>query len=84
MNQVDGIADYVVEVISGELGTDELKLHLLVEETRQVETEGRLRDAFKSKLKVVPSMSFVGLAEIEKMQLVGKSRKVKKFIDSRT
>ncbi len=84
MNQVDGIADYVVEVISGELGTDELKLHLLVEENRQIETEGRLRDAFKSKLKVVPSMSFVGLAEIEKMQLVGKSRKVKKFIDSRT
>ncbi|MBA4054547.1 MAG: phenylacetate--CoA ligase, partial [Marivirga sp.] len=83
LNQVEGVVDYVVEVLTGELGTDELKLHLLVEKDKQFETEETLKTSFRSRLKVIPSISFIEQAEIEKIQLVGKSRKVKKFIDSR-
>lgn len=83
LNQVDAIADYVVEVFTGTLGTDELKLHLLVEKERHSKTEEILRTAFQSRLKVVPSIEFIDQPEMEKLQLVEKSRKVKKFMDSR-
>ncbi|MDH4088984.1 MAG: AMP-binding protein [Cyclobacteriaceae bacterium] len=83
LNTVDVLMDYVVEVLTGELGTDELRLHLLVEREKHEETVEILRIAFQSRLKVVPSIVFIDQLELEKLQLVGKSRKVNKFIDSR-
>ena len=83
LNQVDGIRDYVVEVFTNPLGTDALKLHLLVEKETRLKTEEVLRSTFQSRLKVVPLITYVDQVEIEKIQLDGKSRKSKKFIDSR-
>jgi phenylacetate-CoA ligase len=83
LNQIEGITDYVVEALTGHLGTDELKLHLLVEKEKRLETEDRLMESFKSTLKVVPAIAFIEQSEMEKLQMVGKSRKIKKFMDSR-
>lgn len=83
LNTVDVLMDYVVEVLTGELGTDELRLHLLVEGEKHAEALETLRTAFQSRLKVVPSIVFIDQLELEKLQLVGKSRKIKKFIDTR-
>ncbi len=83
LNHVDVVKDYVVEVLTDTLGTDELRLHVLVDSEDHAEVMKTLRTTFQVHLKVVPSVVFVDQLEIEKLQLVGKSRKVKKFMDSR-
>jgi phenylacetate-CoA ligase len=82
LNQVRAVKDYVVEAYTGDLGTDEIRLHLQVEDhTPNIEEE--LKNAFQARLRVIPFFKFIGSAEIEKLQMEGKSRKVKKFIDHR-
>ncbi len=83
LNASEHIRDYVVETFTGNLGTDELKLHLFVEESDKIPTESHLRSIFQSRLRVVPMLSFSNHQEIEKIQLSGQSRKIKKFIDNR-
>jgi phenylacetate-CoA ligase len=83
LNQIDGIIDYAVEVFTGELGTDELRIYLLTEPQAQLEAGEVLKSAFQSQLKVVPITMFIDQAQMERLQMVGKSRKVKRFIDSR-
>jgi phenylacetate-CoA ligase len=82
LNQVHDVKDYVVEAYTGELGTDELKLHLQVE-GHQHAVEETLKKVFQSRLRVVPYFEFINGGDIEKLQLGGKSRKIKKFIDNR-
>lgn len=84
LNEVGDVSDYVVEVVSGRLGTDELRLHLLVKEHAQAIAAERLKEIFKSRLRVAPTLLFVTQAELDKLQLIGKSRKPKRFIDSRS
>lgn len=81
LNQVEGVVDYAVEAVTGELGTDELNLHILAVEDQKEKTADRLRAAFQSRLRVVPTILFSTPPALEKMQHAG--RKIKKFIDSR-
>lgn len=82
LNQIESVKDYVVEAYTGDLGTDELKLHLYVEDNvGRVET--LLKTTFQSRLRVIPFFNFIGMTEIERLQMDGKSRKIKKFIDNR-
>lgn len=83
LNETGDVQDYVVEVVTGRLGTDELRLHLLVSDTAREATAARMRDVFQARLRVVPTLLFSTPAEMDKLQLTGKSRKPKKFIDSR-
>ncbi len=82
LNQVDEVLDYVIEVRTGDLGTDELKISVLLNAVGD-ETTQKLRSLFQSKLRVVPDIITVTQQQIEKIQLIGQSRKPKKFIDSR-
>ena len=84
LNEVGDVIDYVVEVVSGRLGTDELRLHVLVKESAQDAAARRLNEVFKARLRVSPTIMFVTQAEIDQLQLIGKSRKPKRFIDSRS
>lgn len=81
INQSHDVRDYVLEVYTGELGTDELRIHVLAEDEKKA--EAALRSAFQSQLRVVPIFSFVNQAALDQMQLGGQSRKIKKFIDNR-
>ncbi|HTJ51487.1 MAG TPA: AMP-binding protein [Cyclobacteriaceae bacterium] len=83
IHQIHHVKDYVVEVFSNELGTDELKLHLLTEEADKEAVETQINNAFQSRLRVKPYIHFATHSEIEKIQLNGMSRKLKKFIDNR-
>jgi phenylacetate-CoA ligase len=82
LNQVESVKDYVVEAYTGDLGTDELKLHLYVEDNVST-VEGVLKTTFQSRLRVIPYFNFIAMTEMEKLQMDGKSRKVKRFIDNR-
>jgi phenylacetate-CoA ligase len=83
LNQVPAIQDYVVEVITGGLGTDELRLHVLVKETQQEETMQRLPAMFQATLRVVPDIRFVTAAALEQLQFGKLDRKVRRFLDHR-
>lgn len=83
LNQVPAVQDYVVEAITGALGTDELRLHVLVKEAQQEETMLRLPAMFQATLRVVPEIRFVTAAELEQLQFGKLDRKVRRFLDHR-
>jgi phenylacetate-CoA ligase len=82
LNQFESVKDYVVEAYTGDLGTDEIKLHLHVEDNVN-RVEGILKTTFQSRLRVIPFFNFIQSSEIERLQMDGKSRKIKRFIDNR-
>jgi phenylacetate-CoA ligase len=82
LHQFEAVNDYVVEVFSNSLGTDELKLHLLIRENNRMAVEASIKSFFQSKLRVVPEIIFNTRQEIESLQLSG-GRKSKKFVDNR-
>lgn len=79
----DGIDDYVVEIFDGDLGTDEVKLHLLVQKHEQASCKSSLQSLFQSRLRIVPEIVFASAGEIEKLQLGGVGRKARRFVDNR-
>jgi phenylacetate-CoA ligase len=83
LNEMSSIRDYVVEASTGELGTDELKLHLLVSEEMKDDIKKRLSTIFQSRLRVVPEIYFANASELEKLQFGKMDRKIRKFIDNR-
>jgi phenylacetate-CoA ligase len=82
LNRAKTVVDYVVEVVTGELGTDELKLHVLVAlENQSVLDE--LKTDFQSQLKVIPTILLSDRSKLDKLQMAGQGRKLRKFIDGR-
>jgi phenylacetate-CoA ligase len=73
------ISEYVVEVFTSQLGTDELKIHVVAEEPIST----LIKDRLQSHLRVLPEIVFVSSKEIDQMQFANGSRKPKKFIDRR-
>jgi phenylacetate-CoA ligase len=82
LQHVNHVADYCVEVYSGALGTDELKLHIVISGERDVVLPA-LQAVFQSRLRVVPEIAIISQKELDGLQHSGASRKIKKFIDSR-
>ena len=82
LNQFESVKDYVVEAYTGDLGTDEIKLHLQVEDN-VTRMEAILKTTFQSRLRVIPFFNFIQSTEMERLQMDGKSRKIKRFIDNR-
>lgn len=83
LHQVDGVQDYVVEVYTGSLGTDELKIHISASSDARENLQHTLHAAFQSRIRVVPEVNFASHKEIEQLQLAGTARKLRKFIDNR-
>ncbi|SKC51489.1 phenylacetate--CoA ligase family protein [Ohtaekwangia koreensis] len=83
LNEMSSIRDYVVEASTGELGTDELKLHLLVSEEMKEDIKQKLFAIFQARLRVVPEIYFATAQELEKLQFGKIDRKIRKFIDNR-
>ncbi|MFZ6012243.1 MAG: phenylacetate--CoA ligase family protein [Bacteroidota bacterium] len=81
LNQIEHVHDYVVEVSTGEFGTDALKVSVLTPNGKQ-HIENAIRSMFQSRLRVVPDIQLVSQPELERLQSGG-GRKVKKFIDNR-
>ncbi len=82
LNESKVVKDYVVEVYSSELETDELLLHihtqLPVDDCEKV-----LKPFLQSRIRVIPHIQYVSGAEILLMQFPENSRKAVKFIDKR-
>ena len=82
---LDGIHDvknYVVEVFTNELGTDDIKVR--IGSTRSDEAYAKeIKDIFRSKVRVAPAISFESPEYINKLLYPEMSRKPVKFYDLR-
>ncbi len=82
LNEMEEVKEFVVEVFSNEIGTDEILLHLWpVSESE--DTDRKIRSYLQAKLRVIPQVRYCGQAEIMKMQFPEGGRKAVKFLDNR-
>lgn len=82
LNDMEEVKEFVVEVFSNEIGTDEILLHLWpVAETEDIDR--KIRSYLQAKLRVIPQVRYCSQADVMKMQFPESSRKPIKFIDRR-
>lgn len=82
LDNIDYISNYIVEVYTNQIGTDEILIHVGGKNIGE-EKEKNIKDHFRAKLRVAPLITFNSEAAVQKMQLPEMSRKPIKFIDNR-
>lgn len=82
LNNIAFIKEYVVEVFTNDLGTDELRIHISTPLPVD-DCEAKLKPLLQSKLRVAPLLHFHSGSEMQQMQFPPNSRKQVKFMDNR-
>lgn len=82
LDNIPGVINYVVEVYTNDLGTDEILIRVGANEHSE-EFSKRIKDLFRSKVRVAPTIVFESAGYISKIQMPAMSRKAVKFIDLR-
>lgn len=83
LDNVPHIKNYVVEVFTNDLGTDEILVRVGCDEDRSDAFIKEIKDLFRSKVRVAPNISFESPEYIAQIQTPPMSRKAIKFIDLR-
>lgn len=76
------VENYVVEVSTNSIGTDEILIHVGSRES-VIHMESDIKEHFRAKLRVAPHLSFHRPEEVHAMQFPETSRKPVKFFDKR-
>jgi phenylacetate-CoA ligase len=82
LNEMEDVLDFVAEVYSNEMGTDEVLLHILPLNLTE-ECDRKIRANLQARLRVSPHVKYIVKEEIQKMQMPEAGRKIIKFIDRR-
>lgn len=82
LNNIDGVKNYVVEVYTNEIGTDEILIRIGCEMIPE-NFEKDIKDHFRAKLRVAPQVKFEPVELINKIQFPELSRKPVVFFDKR-
>lgn len=82
LSEMEEVKEFIVEVFSNEIGTDEILLHLSPAEESE-ETDRKIKSYLQAKLRVIPQVKYCSMQEILKMQFPEGSRKPVKFVDNR-
>jgi phenylacetate-CoA ligase len=82
LNRCNFINEYVVEVVSNEMDTDEIILHIATS-LNVDECEQRIKPILQSGLRVIPKLNYISAQVIQMMQFPEGSRKAIKLIDHR-
>jgi phenylacetate-CoA ligase len=82
LDNIDYVSNYIVEVYTNQIGTDEILIHLSGKGIGE-EKEKDIKDHFRAKLRVAPLITFASESTIHKMLFPEISRKPVKFIDNR-
>jgi phenylacetate-CoA ligase len=82
LDNIDFISNYVVEVYTNEIGTDEILIHVGSKIPVSAK-EKDIKDHFRAKLRVAPLIRFETDENIQKIQFPEANRKPIKFIDNR-
>ena len=82
LNDIKEVKNYVIEVSTNNIGTDDILLKLGVEVPSK-ELEKMIKDHFRARIRVAPFIQFEKVDEIQKLQFPNLSRKPVTFIDKR-
>jgi phenylacetate-CoA ligase len=82
LENIDGVRNYVVELYTNTIGTDEILIRIGSENHTEA-FEKIIKDHFRAKLRVAPAVSFDSPDYINKIQYPSMSRKPIKLIDRR-
>jgi phenylacetate-CoA ligase len=82
LDNIPGIENYVVEVYTNQIGTDEISIRIGMNDHDENFIK-KIKDNFRAKLRVAPDIVFESVSDINIMQLNGINRKPRKFIDKR-
>jgi len=82
LDNVPQVRNYIVEAYTNELGTDEIVVRV-GSENHSEEFEKELKDLFRSRVRVAPTIHFASPEHIAKIQYPEMSRKAVKFVDLR-
>jgi phenylacetate-CoA ligase len=82
LDNIDFISDYVVEVYTNEIGTDEILIHV-GGKSPIPSREKDIKDHFRAKLRVAPLIRFETEEDIQRIQFPEANRKPIRFIDNR-
>ncbi len=82
LNQIDCVDNYIVEVSTNNLGTDDILVKIGCKQIEK-DSEKNIKDHFRSKMRVAPEVEFFKPQEIAEMQMVDGSRKPVVFVDRR-
>jgi phenylacetate-CoA ligase len=82
LNEMEDVLDFVAEVYSNEMGTDEVLLHILPLNLTE-ECDRKIRANLQARLRVSPHVKYITKEEIQKIQMPEAGRKIIKFIDRR-
>lgn len=82
LNEMEEVLDFVAEVFSNELGTDEVLLHILPLHLTD-ECDRKIRANLQARLRVSPQVKYITLPELKALQISETGRKLIKFIDKR-
>lgn len=83
LNEMEEVLDFVAEVYSNKLGTDEVLLHILPLYLTD-DCDRKIRANLQARLRVSPQIKYVSLNEIKNMQVSETGRKLTRFIDKRS
>lgn len=82
LNNIEGVKNYVVEVFTNEIGTDDILIRIGCESIPE-NFEKDIKDHFRAKLRVAPQVKFEDSDLINKLQFPELSRKPVVFFDKR-
>lgn len=80
LNEIEGVENYIVEVSTNQIGTDDILIRI---GTKGQANEKLIKDHFRAKLRVAPSIQFEEASVIAKEQFPEMSRKPITFVDKR-
>jgi phenylacetate-CoA ligase len=82
LTEMEEVIDFVAEVYSNEMGTDEVQLYIVPGKLTE-ECSRKIRANLQARLRVIPHIKYMTAEEIQKIQMPETGRKIIKFIDRR-
>ena len=83
LDTIDEINNYQVELFTNDIGTDDILIRLDCKQISE-NLEKEIKDHFKARLRVAPTLKFENADTLNKLLFLETSRKPIKFIDKRT
>lgn len=82
LNDFETIESYIIEISTNDLGTDEILIKIVVKEQSEVFLQ-KLKDHFRAKLRVTPTIEFSTIEILNPLVFNEMSRKPIRFFDKR-
>jgi phenylacetate-CoA ligase len=82
LNSFENISGHVIEVETNQIGTDDIIVKI-VSKDQSIEFVENIKNHFRAKLRVTPTIEFISAQELNKIAFPPNSRKPKSVIDKR-